>query len=82
MIQKLPIGLAQVKVSNTTENLLNEILQITCSFTQAKEITKKVYNNKMNLIKVKYKIDTIFMNSENSKMPDPHRFYCSISQVK
>ena len=47
MIQdkRLPIALAQVKVGNNSENLLNEIGQIVYSLYQSKEITKKVYNN-------------------------------------
>ena len=48
--QSLPIALAQVKVGNTSENLLNEIRQIIYSLYRAKEITKKVYNNIMNSI--------------------------------
>ena len=52
MLQRLPIVLAQVKVGNTSENLLNEIRQIIYSLYRAKEITKKVYNNIMNSIKV------------------------------
>ena len=52
MLQRFPIALAQVKAGNTSENLLNEIRQIIYSLYQAKEITKKVYNNKMNLIKL------------------------------
>ena len=52
MLQRLPIALAQVKVGNTSENLLNEIRQIIYSLYQAKEITKKVYNNIMNSIKL------------------------------
>ena len=52
MLQGLPIALAQVKASNTPENLLNEIIQIIYSLYQAKEITKKVYKNIMNSIKV------------------------------
>ena len=57
MIQRLPIALAQVKAGNTSENLLNEIRQIIYSLYQAKEITKKVYNNIMNSIS--YKIEWI-----------------------
>ena len=38
MIQRLPVAFAQVKASNTSENLLNEIWQMIC---WAKEITKK-----------------------------------------
>ena len=52
MLQRLPIALAQVKARNTSENLLNEIRQIIYSLYRAKEITKKVYNNIMNSIKV------------------------------
>ena len=43
-------ALVQVEAGNTSENLLNEIKQITYSLYQEKEITKKVYNNIMNSI--------------------------------
>ena len=49
MLQRLPIALAQI---NASENLLNEIRQITYFLYQTKEITKKVYNNIKNSIKV------------------------------
>ena len=52
MLQRLPIAFAQVKAGNTSENLLNEIRQIIYSLYRAKEITKKVYNNIMNSIKL------------------------------
>ena len=52
MFQNLPIALAQVKPGNTSGNLLNEIRQIIHSLYLAKEITKKVYNNTMNSMKV------------------------------
>ena len=52
MLQRLPIALAQVEADNTSENLLNEIRQVIYSLHQAKEITKKVYNNLMNSIKL------------------------------
>ena len=73
MIQRLPIALAQVKASNTSEKLLNEIRQIIYSLYWAKEITKKVYDNIMNWIKLQIRMDTIFINSWNSKTSDPHR---------
>ena len=44
MLQRLPIAHAQVKAGNNSENLLNQIRQITYSLYQSKEITKKVYN--------------------------------------
>ena len=52
MLQRLPIALAQVKPGNTSENLLNKIRQLIQYLYQAKEITKKVNNNIMNLVKV------------------------------
>ena len=52
MFERLPIALVQVKVGNTSENLLNEIRQIIYSLSWAKETTKKAYNNIMNSIKV------------------------------
>ena len=67
MLQRLPIALAQVKAGNNSEILLNEIRQIVYSLYQSKEITKKVYNNIIKSIKILYKMDAIFMNSENSR---------------
>ena len=52
MLKRLPIALAQVKVGNNSEILLNEIRQIVYSLYRSKEITKKVYNNIINSIKV------------------------------
>ena len=51
MLKRLPIALAQVKASNNSESLLNEIRQIVYSLYPSKEITKKVYNNIINSIK-------------------------------
>ena len=45
VLQRLTIALALVKAGKTPENLLNEIRQIICFLYQAKQITKKVYNN-------------------------------------
>ena len=52
MLKRLPIALAQIKVGNNSESLLNEIRQIVYSLYRSKEITKKVYNNIINSIKV------------------------------
>ena len=52
MLTRLPIALAQVKAGNNSESLLNEIRQIVYSLYRSKEITKKVYNNIINSIKV------------------------------
>ena len=50
MLQRLPITLAQVKAGNTSENLPNELRQVVYFLYRAKEITKKVYNNKRNSV--------------------------------
>ena len=50
MLERLPITLAEV--GNTYENLLNAIRQTIYSFCQTKEITKKVFNNIVNSVKV------------------------------
>ena len=52
MLKRLPIALAQVKAGNNSESLLSEIRQIVYSLYRSKEITKKVYNNIINSIKV------------------------------
>ena len=52
MLKRLPIALAQVKVDNDSESLLNEIRQIVYSLYRSKEITKKVFNKIINSIKV------------------------------
>ena len=55
MLQRLPIALAQVKTWKTSKNQSNEICQIIQSLYQAKEVTEKVYNNKISLIRFQYK---------------------------
>ena len=52
MLKRLSIALAQVKAGNNSESLLNEIRQIVYSLYRSKEITKKVYNNIINSIKL------------------------------
>ena len=47
---------------------------------EEKEITKKVYNNIMKLIKWYNKMDTIFVNSKNSGTSDPHRLLLSLTE--
>ena len=51
MLQRLPTALAQVKAGNNSESLLSEIRQIVYSLYQSKEITKKLYNNKIKSMK-------------------------------
>ena len=51
-LPKLLIALAEVKANNTSENLLNEVIQMMYYLFREKEITKKVYNNVINLIQL------------------------------
>ena len=59
ILQILTIALAQIKSGNSLlefikwqQSLLNEIRQIVYSLYQSKEITKKVYSNIINSMKV------------------------------
>ena len=52
MLQRLPIALTKIKAGNNSKSLLNEIRQIAYSLYQSKEITKKVYNNKIKSVKL------------------------------
>ena len=52
ILQTLTIALAQIEAGNTSENLPNGISQITYSLYWEKEVTKKVYDNIINSIKL------------------------------
>ena len=78
MLQRLAIALAQVKAGNTSKKLLNKIRQIKYSLYRAKEVTKKVYNSIVNS-RYTTKMDTIFMNSKNSKTSDLHRLLLNLT---
>ena len=45
---------------------------------EKKKLLKKVYDNIMNSIKLENRMDTIFMNSEKSKISHPHRLLLNI----
>ena len=79
MLERLSIALVQVQAGNTSGNLLNKIKQTIYYLYLAKEYTKKVYNNIMNLIKVQYKMNTSFMNSENIKTSDIHSLLLNLT---
>ena len=68
LLQRIAILYAQVQAQETSENILNKIRQIFYSLYCAKQISKKVYNNL-----IKSRMNTIFTNSENSKISDAHR---------
>ena len=61
MLQRLPTALAQVKASNNSQSLLNEIRQIAYSLYQSKQITKKVYNNIIKSIQQSIKIWILYL---------------------
>ena len=77
MLQRLPIAFVQVQAGN----LINTIKQIIYSLYQAKEITKKVYDNIKNSINLSKRIDAIFMNSGNSKRSDPYRLLLNLLDI-
>ena len=52
MLQRLAKALAQVQAGNKFKNLINETPRIIYSLYEARKITKKVYDNIMNSIKV------------------------------
>ena len=52
MLQRLPIALVQVKAVNTSEHLWSEIRTLIYLLHWEKEVTKKVYDNTMNSIKL------------------------------
>ena len=52
MLQRLSIALAQEKAGDTSANLLNETRQIIYPLYREQKFTKKVYNNKMNSVKL------------------------------
>ena len=58
---------------------LNEIREIIYSLYRVKEITRKLFHNIINLIKLCKIMDTIFVNSENSKTSNPHRLLLNVS---
>ena len=49
---------------------------------QQNKLLKKVYNNIGSSIKIKHKIDTIFVNSKNSEKTDSHRHVIVINSHK
>ena len=71
LLTRLPILLAQKKAGNNSQKLNNEIRQIIYSLYSSKNMSKTVYNHLMNSIS---RMDTIFINTENSKINEPHRF--------
>ena len=70
MLSRLPISLAQLKTGNNCEKLKNKIRQLLCSLYRSKKLIRQLFNLRDNYLKM----ETIFMNAENSKTSEPHRF--------
>ena len=65
MLSRLPISLAQLNAENNSEKLKNKIRQLLYSLYRSKRLTMQLFMNNEH---------TIFMNTENSKINEPHRF--------
>ena len=50
MLSRLPITLAQLKVGNNSEKLINEITRLLYSLYRSKKLTKTIYNHLINAI--------------------------------
>ena len=50
MLSRLPITLAQLKVVNNSQKLINEIRQLLYSSYRSKKLTKIIYNHLINAI--------------------------------
>ena len=70
MLSRLPITLAQLNAGNNSEKLKNEIRQLVYSLYRSKKLTKQLYKFDWHYLKMQ----SIFMNTENSKTGEPHRF--------
>ena len=46
---------------------------------QAKQITENVYDNIMDSVKLQNRMDTIFMNSKDSKTSDPQSLLLNLT---
>ena len=78
--------LLRLNTNQFTEKVSKYLLLSTClirqiihSLYRGKGITKKVYNNIINLIKLWNRKNSIFINSESSKTSHPHRLFLSLS---
>ena len=71
MLSILPILLVQLKAGNNSEKLENKIRQLLDSLYRSKKLTKQIYESLINIIQ---NMETIFINTENSKTSEPQRF--------
>ena len=65
MLQKLPIALAKVKAGNNSESILTKSDKLFIHCINQNKLRKRYTTTKLN--QYKYKMDTIFMNSNKIK---------------
>ena len=71
MLSRLPISLAQLNTGNNSEKLKNEIRQLLYPLYRSKKLTKNIYKALVDIVQ---KMETNFMNTENSGTSELHRF--------
>ena len=76
MLSRLPINLAQSKAGNNSQKLKNEIRQLLHSLNRSKNLQNNSIYVQLALF---IKMETIFMNTENSKTNEPDRFRLSLA---
>ena len=76
MLSRLPITSAQLKAENSLEKLKNEIRQLFYSLYHSK---KNKQNNLQHFDQYCLKMETIFMNTDNSKSNDPYIFRLTLA---
>ena len=64
MLSRLPVSLTQLKAGNNSEKLKNEIRQLFFSLYRSQKLPKQLYKCLIDTI---LNMESIFMNSENSK---------------
>ena len=71
MLSRLPISLAQLNTGNNSEKLKSKIRQLLYSLYRSKKLTKNIYKALVDIVQ---KMETNFMNTENSGTSELHRF--------
>ena len=71
MLSRLPVSLTQLKAGNNSEKLKNEIRQLFFSLYGLQNLPKQLYKCLIDTI---LNMESIFMNSENSKTSESRRF--------
>ena len=70
MLSRLLISLAQLKAGNNSEKRKNEIRQLLYSLYRSKKLTKNIYKIGWHYLNM----ETIFINTENSKTNESNKF--------